>query len=130
MKKYLAAFAALLVPLLFTVMVHAQPPKVGEPMLDVVALAYQQNLMSIERSFGIYTLEVYFDPVSEEPRMYAAYHICNEIRSDTPFGVLIIKRGGDQALLFLDNAPTDGVIDEVIHNPMGREIAQDLPTCV
>jgi hypothetical protein len=126
MKKYLAAFAALLVPLLFTVMVHAQPPKVGE----LKALAYEYKMISIERNFGVALAVLFFDAQTQKFLMQAGYHICNGIIAEKPYGVVIKNPVADEALLFIDNAPTDGIVDEIIINPDNRPVMMDLPTCV
>jgi hypothetical protein len=47
-----------------------------------------------------------------------------------PFGMMVIAVDRESAVLYLDNAPTDGMVDERVQNPTGRSIHKDLPTCV
>jgi hypothetical protein len=97
-------------------------------MPDVSNLIMKMRLNYIERSFGVYILRIYYD--ENGPLIFMAYAVCSGQRAFRPFGMMVVALDRNSAVLYLDNKPTDGIVDEKIENPHDREILRDLPTCV
>jgi len=55
---------------------------------------------------------------------FLAYNKCDGVTAELPFGVYNIKT----KTLYLDNAPTDGIIDAIVPDPT-RPIHEDAPNC-
>jgi hypothetical protein len=53
------------------------------------------------------------------------FGICGGKPNELPFGVFDKQTKN----LYLDNAPTDGIIDEIISNVVRRRVAPDMPDC-
>ena len=56
----------------------------------------------------------------------AAYHRCNRIPMELPFGIMDFKT----MTLYLDNDPLDGIVDEVVTEDLeDRSVGMDAPDC-
>ena len=63
-------------------------------------------------------------PEAEKDRYFVVYNKCNGIMAELPFGIYDMETN----ILYLDNAPTDGVIDDVVSSPESL-IYEDAPDC-
>lgn len=61
---------------------------------------------------------------AEEDAYFAVYNECGGILADLPFAILDMET----YILYLDNAPTDGVIDAIVSGPE-NSIHEDAPDC-
>ena len=59
----------------------------------------------------------------EDNKYFVVYNICDDEEADRPFGIMDYETG----ILYLDHAPTDGCIDDIVPNPTGYiyEVAPD-----
>lgn len=138
MKRFLAMIAALItLSLCTTIPVPAgDHPAVGQHMPDMKAFINENHVNTVQRVTpypdGRILLTHNMYKQSDEGAQFLgvmAFMKCpNGEGTDVPFGVcLATPQGG---ILLLDNAPTDGIIDEVVINPVQRKILDDMPSCL
>ena len=60
----------------------------------------------------------------EDDKYFVVWNECDGVAAELPFGIFDIET----YILYLDNAPTDGMIDEVISVPEGYPY-EDAPDC-
>jgi len=63
-------------------------------------------------------------PEAEEDTYFVVYSKCGGVIVELPFGIYNMET----KTLYLDNAPTDGVIDAIVLEPKSR-ISEDVPDC-
>lgn len=63
-------------------------------------------------------------PEAEEDTYFVVYNRCDGVIVELPLGIFDVRTH----TLYLDNAPTDGVIDAIVSNP-GNPIHEDAPDC-
>jgi len=129
MKKFLALLAALVLCTCTTIPVPAGDiPQPGEPMPDMIGYCESHHMNYVERPFPGYVMRKYL--YNNVQKVIVTFQVCQGQKSKLPFGVLVFSPDGQHGILFLDNAPCDGIVDEVIHDPIGRSIQSDMPDCV
>jgi hypothetical protein len=63
-------------------------------------------------------------PEAQYEKYFVAYNECGGVKVELPFGIYDM----DTNILYLDNAPTDGIIDAIVSGPE-NPIYEDAPDC-
>lgn len=66
----------------------------------------------------------YMAKQGENDKYFVVHNECDGVTAELPFGVYDIE----MEILYLDNAPTDGIIDAVVPSPRNY-IYEDAPIC-
>jgi len=61
---------------------------------------------------------------NREEKYNGAYNICNDKTEKLPFGIY----DPTNKILYLDNNPTDGIIDKIVNSP-ANQVYEDAPDC-
>jgi len=101
--------------------VYAQD--VGDKMPDVSNYqVYAVDVYENENNKGVVMLT--YDTKTEK-EYQLAFSFCKDKMSEFPYGVYDLESN----TLYLDNAPNDGILDEIIKNPTARSVSEDAPPC-